>query len=190
VTARESSLMTRDQRYKAARWAKLFLERDILLSPAWLSLKTAAACQVYGILRHKCQYQRVQGKAAKSRHGAWQHVNNGLMEFRYTEAAKYGIKGGKFVRAIDELVRAGLIDITRSGLGVKKEASLYALSDRWKLFGKPEFVGMARPKRRGPGFGPGNRHGRNCRKKKMSTVTDNSGITVTDNSCDFAGAQK
>ena len=81
---------------------------------------------------------------------------------------------GLFKRAIDELVKVGLIDIAKSGFGLKKDVTLYATSDRWKKFGTDEFVFKQRPKRKGQlGFAKANSYGRNSREKQKqhSSVT-------------------
>ncbi len=60
----------------------------------------------------------------------WVLVNNGEIRFTYLEAQeKWGIAPGKFRRAIDELVRVGLIEITDTGFGLHKDATLYAISE-------------------------------------------------------------
>jgi len=59
------------------------------------------------------------------------------------------------MRALDELVEKGFIDITHSGSGgIKGDKSLYAISDRWKDYGKSNFKPMKRQKdsRKGRGF--------------------------------------
>lgn len=96
----------------------------------------------------------------------WHLTNNGEIQFTYLEAKeKWGILGSRFTRAIDDLIRVGLIDIAKTGCGLHKDVTLYAISDRWKKFGTDEFVEMKRPKRTQQyGFINKNKYGRNCKK--------------------------
>ena len=143
-----NALMTREQRFKARKWDKMFVSRKVITSKAFLDLKTAASCQVYLIFLSKCRVEKVQTRPM-SREKEWQVTNNGEIQFTYIEAESYyGISAGKFTRAIDENIRVGLIDIAKTGLGLHKDVTLYAISDRWEKFGTDEFVVMKRPKRK------------------------------------------
>ena len=103
-----------------------------------------------------------------SREKEWCIANNGEIQFTYKEAKlKWGISYSKFTRAIDEVIRVGLIDITKTGNGLQKDVTLYAISDRWEKYGTDEFVVKKRPKRKQQyGFTKKNKHGRNCKKEK------------------------
>ena len=142
------SIMTREQRFKARKWDKMFVSRKVITSKAFLDLRTACACQVYLIFLSKCRMEKVQTRPM-SREKEWRITNNGEIQFTYIEAeADYGISAGKFTRAIDENIRVGLIDIAKTGMGLHKDVTLYAISDRWEKFGTAEFVKMKRPKRK------------------------------------------
>ncbi len=152
----------------------MFVSKRMITSKAFRSLKTAVACQVYMIFLTKCVPKQVDGKP-KRKYG-WFIANNGEIQFTYIEAEeKWGISSGKFKRAIEQLVVVGLIDIAKSGFGLHRDLSLYAISDRWEKYGTDEFVQMERPKRKQKiGFRKGNKHGKNCKPKKKSTVMNNS----------------
>lgn len=160
------SLKTREQRFKESRWDRMFVSRRQVTSKAFLALKTAAACQVYMIFRTKCRMEKVQTRPMQ-REKEWRITNNGEIQFSYKEAwEKWGISSNKFTRAIDELIRVGLIDITKSGFGLRKDESRYAISDRWENFRTDEFVVRKREKRKQQlGFTKGNSYGQNCAKK-------------------------
>jgi hypothetical protein len=162
----------------------MFVSRKVITSKAFLSLATATACQVYFIFLSKCRWEKVQTRPG-SRDKAWVITNNKEIQFSYREALeKYGMKDGRFRKAIDELLRVGLIDIAHSGFGLHKDRTLYAISDRWEKFGTAEFQRVERPKRRERiGFQKGNRHGRHSRQKKNSTVADNCCSTVVEDCC-------
>lgn len=104
----------------------------------------------------------------------WIIANNGEIQFSYLEAEKkYGIKAGRFTRAIDELMRVGFIDIAKTGFGLQKDVTSYAISNRWEKFGTDEFIVVRRPKRKQRlGFAKGNSYGKNSGKKSQhSSVT-------------------
>jgi DNA-binding PadR family transcriptional regulator len=169
-------------RYKGRAWRDMYIPRELFMSLAWLSLPTDTACKVYIIFRSKCRMEPVQGNAGKKRKGAYVIGNNGQIQFTYKEAfEKYGFTDGKFRRAIDQLVAAGLIDITHSATGMQKETSLYAISERWRAWGTDKFKWILRQRRKAFSFPKGNKYGQRCTEKKMSTVTDNSSPTVTNN---------
>jgi hypothetical protein len=165
------SIMTREQRFKARKWDKMFVSRKVITSKAFLALKTACACQVYLIFLSKCRMEKVRTRPMH-REKEWFITNNGEIEFTYTEAeTKYGIPAGKFTRAIDELLRVGLIDITKTGLGLHKDVTLYAISNRWEKYGTDEFIEKKRPKRKQQfGFTNKNRFGRNCMRTETTSM--------------------
>ena len=160
------SLKTREQRFKESRWDRMFVSRAVITSKAFLSLRTATACQVYIIFLSKCRMEKVQARPM-SREREWRITNNGEIQFTYKEALeKWGISSNKFTRAMDENVRVGLIDITKSGFGLRKDESRYAISNRWVKFGTDEFIVKKRQKRKqNLGFTKGNSYGQNCAKK-------------------------
>ena len=158
------SLKTREQRFREMKWDKMFVSRSVITSKAFLALRTATACQVYLLFLSKCRMEKVQARPMRSEK-EWRITNNGEIQFTYLEAKKkWGILGGRFTRAIDDLMRVGLIDIAKTGCGLHKDVTLYAISDRWKkLDADDEFVKMKRPKRTQQyGFINKNKHGRNC----------------------------
>jgi len=158
------SLKTREQRFIEKKWNKMFVSRSMIHSKAYFSLRTATACRVIMLFLGKCRWEKAQIK--RMRHEKeWIMTNNGEIQFTYKEALeKYNITDGKFTRAIDEVIRVGLIDITKTGCGLHKDITLYAISDRWEKFGTDEFIVKKRPKRKEQfGFTNKNKHGRNCK---------------------------
>jgi DNA-binding PadR family transcriptional regulator len=169
LTKLESALQTREQRFRQRKWDKMFVSRALITSKAFLSLKTASACKVLMIFLSKCQVEKLQTRPG-CRDKEWVITNNGEIQFTYIEAEeKYGLSSGKFTRAIDELLEKGLIEITKSGFGLQRDVTLYAISNRWEKYGTDEFVSMERPKRiEKLGFRKGNKYGK--RKSQQSPV--------------------
>jgi len=149
-------------RHSRNRSRFVVIEKRLLRSKAYRSLRTPTAYFVLGIFWSKRQMTQV-GRPGKRQ---WVIANNGEIEFTYPEAErKYGISGSAFRKAIDELRDKGFIDIAESGAGLYKAKNLYSISDRWPLYGTPEYE-PPKPRPRGPvnkGFRQGNRHGRNCK---------------------------
>jgi hypothetical protein len=143
----EDSLQTREQKFAAARYKRLFVSKMLIKSKAFRSLRTPASYQVYMIFLTKCRWEKklIRGGSLDK---AWYITNNGQITFTYHEAsARYGISAKRFTKAIDELIRVGLIDIAVTSLGLHKVRTFYGISDRWELYGTEAFVAKARPKR-------------------------------------------
>lgn len=130
-----------------------------------MALRKATAHKVLAIFWTKRQMAKV-GRRGKEQ---WDIANNGEIIFKYKKEAKekYCMSSGAFRNAIDELREKGFIDIAATGMGVHKVTTLYRISDRWKLYGTPEYE-PPKPRPKGPinrGFQKGNQYGRNCKKK-------------------------
>jgi len=140
----------------------IVVEKALLRSEAFRSL-SGAAMTVYFDFRMKCRI-----KIMKQRNGRQKErviLNNGALEYSYSEAEKKGITRSRFMRAIDALVERGFIDIAHSGSGGRKgDKSLYGISERWRKFGTPDFVCAGRPRdrRQGRGFQKGNEYWKKC----------------------------
>lgn len=119
------------------------IEKKIFTSKAWLSL-TGIAAQVLPLFLLKRQL----AKTGKRGHEKWVCTNSQEIVFTYAEAKeKYGITQWRFQRAIDDLIDKGFLDIAKSAGGLFKETTLYALSDRWRVYGTPDFKETHRTKR-------------------------------------------
>ena len=144
----------------------VFFERKLLRSIAYRSLRTPTAYFVLGIFMTKRKMIQI-GRRGKE---CWVIENNGEIVFSYKEAKqRYNISYSAFRNAIDELREKGFLDIAESGAGVHKARNLYSLSDRWKLYGTPQYE-KPKPRPQRPinrGFQKGNQYGRNCKKRKM-----------------------
>ncbi len=150
----------------AKRSANIWIPLRLIKSEAFRDLKTATAHKVLALFWTKRQMVRV-GRAGRKQ---WDITNNDEIVFTYKEAKrKLDIKSDKtFAKAIDELRDKGFIDIASTGMGVYKVTTLYSISDRWKLYGTPEYK-PPKPRPKGPinrGFQKGNNYGRNCKKRK------------------------
>ena len=128
---------------KKKRPGPIFIDRDMIKSSAFLSLKRRAL-QVLLIFLSK----RQMGKVPIGKREAWVCINNGEIIFTYREAKeKYDITFGAFSRAITELVETGFLDITRPGIGYARVSTLYAVSDRWQDYGTEQFSEKKKIKR-------------------------------------------
>ncbi|MFX1562893.1 MAG: hypothetical protein ACFFDP_06260 [Promethearchaeota archaeon] len=145
----------------------IVLEQSLVKSEAWLSLSKTAII-VYLIFRTRCQFAKMKGKPRKRGPVI---VNNGEIVFTYIEAEKrYSISKSRFGRALKELVAKGFIDIAATGMGVHKVETWYAISERWRDYGTPEFkeVKWPKPNIANPGFKRGNKLWMKAHKKKSS----------------------
>lgn len=161
-------VMTREQKYQKRRSPDFYFPREILFSKAFrrLSKTKLPAVYVYMIFRTKLIMKPFVGsKQKRSGKGKYYPENADEIKFTYDQAFnKYGITNGRFQRTIDLLIEVGLIDITKQGSGIQGDYTLYAISERWRLYGTPEFVAKKRPKRKlHYGFTKGNSYGKNAK---------------------------
>jgi DNA-binding PadR family transcriptional regulator len=146
------------------------IEQELLKSEVFRS-SSGTGKTVYFDFRMKCRVKSVK-KYMRSRKERV-ILNNGKLEYCYSEAEKRGIPRTTFMRALNELIAKGLIDIEHSGSGgVKGDKSLYAISERWRAYGAERFIEAARPKdtRGGRGFKPGNREWMKTRRLKSLNI--------------------
>jgi hypothetical protein len=148
------------------------VERKLVTSKAFLSLKTPSAHKVFMIFYLKRQMKDL-GRGKRGKKENWVCVNNGDLVFTYKEAEGYGMSAGQFSRAIDDLREKGFLDINESGSGVYRYTNKYFLSERWRKYGTPEYE-KPKPRKKGPiiqGFQKGNQLGKNCREKRQLLPT-------------------
>jgi len=122
----------------------IVVQRELLKSEVFRQLNGTAKTIFFDFLM-KC---RVKSRTPKTgRQKVREILNNGEIEYCYSEAEKRGIPRTSFMRAIDTLVKHGFITVAHSGSGGKKgDKNLYAISDRWKQWGTETFVPAVRPK--------------------------------------------
>jgi hypothetical protein len=128
------------------------LEKNLVRSKAFQSLN-GTSIKIYLFFRLKCQFENQQTK--KSKRSNWIIKNNGEIEFSYAEARAKDFSSTRFMKGIDKLIETGFIDLVHSGSGGQKgDKSKYAISNRWKKYGTPEFEKKTRPRdtRQGRGF--------------------------------------
>ena len=121
----------------------LYLSKSLIRSNAFQSLGDTAI-KVYLEFRMRCRVNPPAGKPG--RNSEWVIENNGNLTFSYAEAEKRHITRARFMRALDELISKGFLDVTYSGLGIRRDKSKYAISSRWEKWGTDEFIQKTRPK--------------------------------------------
>lgn len=129
----------------------IVLERDLLHSEAFRTLPLAAML----ILLDFMGKRRIKTRKLSNGSRDVDILNNGEITYYFSEAEKKGVTRSRFNRARDTLVDRGFIDIAHHGSGGKKgDATLYAISDRWRHWGTDKFIRKERPKdtRKGVGF--------------------------------------
>jgi len=115
---------------------KIYFQKVVLESPAFRSLSKWAMLVYLDFLAKREMVSAGQCKGKKF----WMILNNGDIQYPYSEAEENGIGRREFRNAIDELQRKGLIDITHRGKGGRKPADGYGdstkflIDDRWIEF--------------------------------------------------------
>ena len=162
----------------------MFIHRRMHRNPAFRKLNPSSTFVLFEFL-YRRKVTQVPTKVGRGKE--WIISNNGEIFFTYDEAENnFGIPRSTFRRAIDQLVDLGFIDITHHGGGMMKDASKYAISERWEEYGKKEFLKKTRPKdTRGLGFTKENWEktaGKNRPIKKVSIIPDTRSSTTNDTS--------
>ena len=127
------------------KWRTIPLERELAESAPFRQL-SGTAIRIY--LAFLTKRQVIKRRVPK-KEDFYETTNNGEIVFTYKEAEnKHGIKEGTFRENRDRLVELGFIDIAQSGAGIYKCKTLYAISERWRKYGTPDF--LAKPRRAAP----------------------------------------
>jgi len=123
---------------KRKRWEirrDILLPWDMLQSPAFRELSRSGICVLLRFLQ-----KRTWIKNKRRRKGRIQFDGTGLT-FTYEEAKNFlQISGAQFSRELKNLVELGFLDVEHQGGCYGKDYSRYALSERWKTYGTPDFV--------------------------------------------------
>lgn len=87
-------------------------------------------------------FRRIDGRLKKK----YGDDYNGVFDFTYSEARKFGFAKSTFSRIITELSSKGFIDIVKQGgkRGCGMSNSRYRLSERWREFGTKVFMERVR----------------------------------------------
>ena len=156
----------------------IVIERRMHRSPAFRKLSTNSIFVLFEFLSRRKMVQ-------DGRKGRWGIANNGEIIFTYAEAQKkFGMFRSTFCRSIDQLVDLGFIEISHQGGGLLKDYSKYAISERWRDYGKEEFIKQSRRRdTRGLGFTKDNwkeTAGKNNSKLKIGTNNATSSSITND----------
>lgn len=99
--------------------------------------------------------------------GKYVCMNSDDITMTYSELKKYGLTTPRTVRALDELLAKGFIEIRHAGGAYRQDKSIYALSEKWQSW-TPGTVFSERPKDVRRGF---QGQGRGAVKKKNTQAT-------------------
>jgi len=149
----------------------IYIEATILDSKAFQTLTKMQIKIFFHFMRKRIFKNVGRGKKTKK-----YLANNGEIIFTYSEAENLGIPRKTFATAISKLVEVGFIDIAHSGNGaIKGDCSKYGFYDRWKKYGKPDFIEKTRPKdtRRKHCFDKVNK----SKMKPQLSMTQNNSVT-------------
>ena len=129
------------------------LEPALIESEAFLNLSGKAA--MFCVIRF---HQKAYKKNTSGRKKGLKNLtitNNGEIIFTEAEARELGIKSSEtFQRVIRELVEdKGFIDISEPGNWYLKKPTKFAISERWKRYGTPEYEKQEKPRQLPEGLG-------------------------------------
>ena len=168
--------------YKVKNSDGMFIPRRMHRSSAFRKLSTNSIFVLFEFM-----FRRKMSRLGRK--GQWNITNNGEIVFPYAEASKnFGICRSTFCRSIDQLVELGFIDIAHHGGGLMKDCSKYAVSERWKKYGKEGFIKKSRPNdTRGLGFTKSNWEETAGKRKSKSNIGINGNTRSgnTNDICDY-----
>lgn len=108
-------------------------------------------------------FRRIK-KVGKKGHERVDVINKRELNFTYkTAVEKYGISTNQFTGAIDLLIEYGFLDIVQSSAGMQKIKSIYGLSERWRRYGKKDFI-KGNPRTKQKRFFVKDEQGKFCKK--------------------------
>jgi hypothetical protein len=114
------------------------LEPALIESQAFRDLSGKSAMLILIRFHQKAYKRRKNGKKRGLKNLIV--TNNGEIIFTYGEAKELGIKSSQtFYRCIRELVDKGFIDIEHRGHYINSDPNRYAISERWKRYGTPQY---------------------------------------------------
>lgn len=126
-----------------------FIEKDILLSTAFLSLSKHGKTILLMLLL-KRQFNR-PSKNNRSR-GMLVLTNNGTLELSYKELKSYGLNENQSARGFSDVIEKGFVRMMERGGKGKKSYNKYSLTDDWVFYGTEKFTKIERVKSIGYGF--------------------------------------
>ena len=129
------------------------LEADLIESDAYRDLSGKWSLVV--LIRFHQKAHRKNPSRRKQPLHKYIITNNGEITFTYSEAEEMGIKSSKtFNKVIRELVEdKGFIDISELGNWYEKKPTKFAISNRWKWYGTPEYKKVEVPRQLPKGLG-------------------------------------
>tara|TARA_Y100001934_G_C11995439_1_gene605139 strand:+ start:26 stop:649 length:624 start_codon:yes stop_codon:yes gene_type:complete len=164
----------------------MFIPKRMHRSPAFRRLTATAI-----VILFEFYFRRKFCNINNPRTGNKEYVmtNNGEIVLTYAETTKrFGIARSTIRNSIDQLVKLGFIDIAHPGGGMMKDCSLYGISERWREYGKEEFIKKSRKKdKRKLGYTKDNWEDRTGRKRKRKSkigINNDTNSSITNDTRD------
>jgi DNA-binding transcriptional regulator YhcF (GntR family) len=156
----------------------MFIPKRMHRSPAFRKLTASSTLVLFEFL-----YRRQMVKVG--RRDRWLVKNNGEIVLTYAEITKkFGIARSTYRSALDQLVDLGFIDIAHHGGGMMKDSSKYGISERWRDYGKEEFIEKSRKKdNRKLGYTKNNWEKQTGRKRKCESkvgISNDTNSSITN----------
>ena len=164
----------------------MFVPRRMHRSPAFQKL---TANSILVLLEFLSRRQVVK----VGRRDRWITKNNGEIVLTYAETTKrFGRARSTIRNSIDQLVKLGFIDIAHHGGGMMKDSSKYGISERWRDYGKEEFIEKSRNKdHRKLGYTKNNWEEQTGRKRKHKSkigINNDTNSSITNDTRDHQTA--
>jgi len=124
---------------------KILIEPDLFYSPAFNDLSKSGIVTLLRCLqKRRWEKTKVHGRKITV------YANEGFI-FPYREASFLNIGTTQHWKNIKSLIEIGFLDLIYQGGSFQKhdkekDYNVYSLSERWRFYGKPEFITIEKPK--------------------------------------------
>jgi hypothetical protein len=106
-----------------------WVERDMFESSAFLSLKGfAPQLLIFFLSKRRIEMVGPKGKQKRT------CVNCDNLCVTYVELEKLGVSRPRITKGLDDLLAKGFLNQIHAGGAYRKDKSIYALSDKWRLW--------------------------------------------------------
>lgn len=133
------------RKYRLRR--KVLLDDDLLESPAFKMLSGSEMRILFRFMQKRTWAEIRTGRTRKKE----RVYDNGNLVFTYDEAKFLGFSERTFHRTVSRLIELGFLDLEHQGGYYGRDYSRYALSERWKRYGTPQFVKVKKERVLPPG---------------------------------------
>jgi hypothetical protein len=127
------------QRRKLPYGKMTMLDSEMFLHPAFLTLNGFSTSLLILFLG-KRKFENVKTRKGEKARKVCVNGDNLTMTYKELEAEPFEFSRSQINRGIDTLLARGFIEIKHHGGGYQKDKTIYALSDKWRLWAPGKII--------------------------------------------------